>query len=156
MDAESVRQFGIDDDKKGFYVRLDDAKSKMAPPAGAKCFERHGEALRRSDGNLEQIGILRPWLPPDFRFDITEKQRVEILRYVNECWMRESPLALQARGRKFAEIIPAKFSYVTRVHARALLDEWFRDGVVANEKIRGNANRHGLRVTKTEILKTKF
>ena len=93
MDAESVRQFGIDDDKKGFYVRLDDAKSKMAPPAGAKWFERHGEALRQSDGNLEQIGILRPWLPPDFRLDITEKQRVEILRYVNECWMRERPLA---------------------------------------------------------------
>jgi len=70
----------------------------MASPAGAKWFERHGEALRRCDGNLEQIGILRPWLPPDFRLDITEKQRVEILRYVNECWMRESPLALQARG----------------------------------------------------------
>ena len=76
MDAESQRQFGIDDDKKGFYVRLDDAKSKMAPPAGAKWFERHGEALRRSDGNLEQIGILKPWLPPDFRLDITEQQRV--------------------------------------------------------------------------------
>ena len=93
MDAESQRQFGVDDDKKDFYVRLDDAKSKMAPPAGAEWFERHGEALRRSDGNLEQIGILRPWLPPDFRLDITEKQRIEILRYVNERWMRERPLA---------------------------------------------------------------
>ena len=106
MDAESVRQFGINDDEKGFYVRLDDAKSKMAPPGSAKWFERHGEPIRRSDNYLEQIGILRPWTPPDFRLDITEKQRIEILRYVNECWMRERPLAQQAKGRKFAEVIP--------------------------------------------------
>jgi hypothetical protein len=126
----------------------------MAPPAGAKWFERHGEALRRSDGNLEQIGILRPWLPPDFRLDITEKQRIEILRYVNECWMRERPLAQQAKGRKFAELVPAKFEFITKQHARYLLDEWFREGIVANEKMSGKGNIHGLRVIKHDLLKT--
>ena len=156
MDNDSQRQFGIDDDAKGRYVRLDDAKSKMAPPSGAKWFQRHGEAMRRSNGDVEDIGILKPWLPPNFRLDITETQRNEILRYVQECWMRERPLALQARGRKFAKIIPAKFSYVTRAHARALLDEWFRDGVVANESLGGRDKTRGLKVINSEMLKTKF
>ncbi len=70
--------------------------------------------------------------------------------------MRERPLALQARGRKFAKIIPAKFSYVTRAHARALLDEWFRDGVVANEGLGGRDKTRGLKVINSEMLKTKF
>ena len=70
--------------------------------------------------------------------------------------MRESPLAVQARGRKFAELIPNKFDFMTKQHARYLLDEWFREGIVANEKMSGKGNIHGLRVINHDLLKTLF
>ena len=156
MDNDSQRAFGIDDDAKGRYVRLDDAKSKMAPPSGAKWFQRHGEAMRRSNGDIEEIGILKPWQPPDFRLDITETQRNEILKYVHESWSRGQPLAQQARGRKFAELVPQKFPYATRAHARELLNEWLRDGVVANESLGDRGKTPGLKVISTGRLETKF
>ena len=95
-------------------------------------------------------------MPPDFRLNITEKQRIEILRFVNECWMRERPLAQQAKGRKFAEVIPNKFKFMNKQHARYLLDEWLREGVVAAEKMAGKANINGLRVINHDFLRTLF
>ena len=84
------------------------------------------------------------------------KQRIEILRFVNECWMRERPLAQQAKGRKFAEVIPNKFELMNKQHARYLLDEWFREGVVAAEKMAGKANINGLRVINHDFFRTLF
>ena len=156
MDNDSQRAFGIDDDARGRYVRLDDAKSKMAPPSGAKWFQRHGEAMRRSNGDIEEIGILKPWQPPDFRLDITETQRNEILKYVHESWSRGQPLAQQARGRKFAELVPQKFPYATRAHARELLNEWLRDGVLVTETLADRNKTQGLRVQNKTALETRF
>ena len=118
--------------------------------------QRHGEAMRRSSGDVEEIGILKPWQPPDFRLDLTETHRNEILKYVHERWSRGQPLAQQARGRKFAEVVPQKFPYATRAHARELLNEWLRDGVVANESLGDRGKTPGLKVISTGRLETKF
>jgi len=70
--------------------------------------------------------------------------------------MRESPLAVQARGRKFAKMVPNNFDFITKQHARYLLDKWFWEGIVANEKMSGKANIHGLRVINHDLLRTLF
>jgi len=70
--------------------------------------------------------------------------------------MRERPLAQQAKDRKFAEVVLNKFEFITKQHARYLLDEWFREGIVANEKMSGKANIRGLRVINHGLLRTLF
>ena len=112
--------------------------------------------MRRSNGDIEEIGILKPWQPPDFRLDITETQRNEILKYVHESWSRGQPLAQQARGRKFAELVPQKFPYATRAHARELLNEWLRDGVLVTETLADRNKTQGLRVQNKTALETRF
>ena len=70
--------------------------------------------------------------------------------------MRESPLAKQAKGRKFAEVVPAEFDFITKQHARYLLDEWFSEGIVGNEKMGDRGGTRGLKVIKDDLLRTLF
>ena len=70
--------------------------------------------------------------------------------------MNEDPLALKAAGRKFIEEVPKEFAYMTRQHAKMLQQEWFKDGIIANEKMPGKANLNGIRVINSELAQTRF
>ena len=48
----------------------------------------------------------------------------------------------------------AKFDFITKQHARYLLDEWFREGIVANETLGDRRGTRGLKVINTDMLKT--
>jgi len=62
MSDKEAEAFDIDPQRKGWYVRVDDAKGNMsAPSKDAVWFERHSVELMQGD----YVGVLAPWAPPD-------------------------------------------------------------------------------------------
>lgn len=70
MSAEEAEGFGISEDDRQSYVRLDDAKRNLAPAARAKWFQlqsvnlnngTHGGPYPKGDN----VAAITPWAPPD-------------------------------------------------------------------------------------------
>jgi hypothetical protein len=62
MSDKEAEAFSIPFDRRGWFIRVDDAKGNMsAPSANAVWFERHSVELAQGD----YVGVLSPWTPPD-------------------------------------------------------------------------------------------
>lgn len=68
MSERDAGELGVAPDERRWYVRLDDAKASMSPPAErARWFRRVSVDLPRSAaalGPLDSVGVLEPWAPP--------------------------------------------------------------------------------------------
>ena len=70
MTAADAEKFGIDDDDRLGYVRIDDAKRNMAPPAKAKWYQLREVALGNTGINPlypagDKVVAIAPWTPPE-------------------------------------------------------------------------------------------
>lgn len=69
MSAEEAETFGIDDDDRLAYVRLDDAKRNMAPAAKAKWFRltqvQLGNTFDPAYPSGDNVAAIVAWKPPD-------------------------------------------------------------------------------------------
>ena len=69
MSATEAETFGIADEERLFYVRLDDAKRNMAPAASAKWFRLQPVALGNTFNpkypNGDSVAAIVPWKPPE-------------------------------------------------------------------------------------------
>lgn len=62
MSEKESEAFDIDPSRRGWYIRVDDAKGNMsAPSSDAVWCERHTVELAQGD----YVGVLAPWSPPD-------------------------------------------------------------------------------------------
>jgi len=62
MSEKESEAFDIDPSRRGWYIRVDDAKGNMsAPSSEAVWCERHTVELAQGD----YVGVLAPWSPPD-------------------------------------------------------------------------------------------
>ena len=62
MSEKEATSFDIDPARRGWYVRVDDAKGNMSAPATeANWYER--ESVELSNGDY--VGVMAPWSPPD-------------------------------------------------------------------------------------------
>jgi hypothetical protein len=62
MSEKESEAFDIDPSRRGWYIRVDDAKGNMsAPSSDAVWCERHTVELSQGD----YVGVLAPWSPPD-------------------------------------------------------------------------------------------
>ena len=69
MSEAEAEQFGIQDDDRLGYVRLDDAKRNMAPAAKARWFHlrsvKLGNTFDPTYPNGDSVGAIVRWQPPD-------------------------------------------------------------------------------------------
>jgi len=68
MSLKEAENFGITADRAGWYVRVDDAKGNMTPPAAhANWYERHSVRIDNGGPFTEgdSVGVMQPWTPPD-------------------------------------------------------------------------------------------
>ena len=87
----------IADEDKGWYLRLDDAKAKLAPPSGAQWFEREGIEIPRTIGS-EEVGALIPWEPPENPLHVTTATALQILNIIDSRWKAGKPFGKQGDG----------------------------------------------------------
>jgi hypothetical protein len=85
MSAKEAENFGITGDRAGWYVRVDDAKGNMTPPAEhANWYERHSVKLNNGGAFAEgdNVGVLQPWTPPDAFEGLTQAAIDRILNTI--------------------------------------------------------------------------
>ena len=84
MDEKDAKRFGIPDDRRKWYVRFDDAKLNLAPPAeSAIWYERHSVKLPNGEsiGVLEHVDLARV---TDGDEDVPSKLLQYLVEYVRE------------------------------------------------------------------------
>ena len=143
-DADTL---GIAEADKKKFVRLDDAKGKLAPPAGALWFERVG--VNMPYGLMgEEVGVL---VPHGFDGDTTlvaPSAATLILAEIDRRWREGAPLSGAAQSpRCVVPLMVRRFGLGAKT-AQRLLAEWLTEGIVANEMFDSVGKAKGLRVVK--------
>src|SRR6185369_11961445 len=69
MSEAEAEQFGVSEDDRLGYVRLDDAKRNMAPASKARWFQLRSAKLGNTSNptypNGDSVGAVVAWTPPD-------------------------------------------------------------------------------------------
>jgi hypothetical protein len=149
MSPEDAEKLNIPEHDRVNFLRLDDAKRKMAPAQSAKWFERYGEMMPY--GLIgEEVGVLVPVDQRDLdNTEISSWTATAILKKIDEAWKEGAPYSQHARATKryVVNMIMHEFN-MTRPTAKALLKDWLENGMVITEMCDTHANLQGLRVAK--------
>jgi hypothetical protein len=131
-------------DRKRF-IRLDDAKGKLAPPSGARWFEREGVTMPY--GLLgEQVGVLVPHSFEEAQQGgLTTFQAIEILKEIDQRWREGNPLSASPQSPRYVVPIMVRHGLSPKA-ARRLLADWIANGLVAIEVLDSHSKVKGLRV----------
>ena len=145
MNSKEAEKLGIADDDKGWYLRLDDAKAKLAPPSGAQWFEREGIEIPRQIGS-EEVGALIPWEPPENPLHVTTATALQILNIIDSRWKAGKPFGKQGDRSLLKWIM--KENSLTRLAVKNLLHQWDENDVTAYEMFDTVRKMSGFRVNK--------
>ena len=138
MSAPEAEQFGIDDDSRLRYVRLDDAKRNMAPAAKAKWYHLQDVALGNTDvdplyPNGDRVAAITPWTPPENELDTAPSQDyAPVLEAIRD---GPSPGLLYTKsrrgdsGRWCGRVLCDAFQASDKEAAKRI-DQWFRSGLL--------------------------
>jgi hypothetical protein len=155
MSAEEAQAFGIQEDRRRLYVRVDSAKVNIAPPmAKAKWFRIVGVPLNNATElypNGDEVQTVEPWTPPDpwkgLGVDILNRILTEIdaglpdgNRYSN---------ASKANERAAWKVVKRHAPDKTEGQAREIIKAWVKNGVLIAEEYENPLTRKqvkGLRV----------
>lgn len=107
MSSEEAKKFGVEEDRERRLIfRVDLGKSSRAPAENATWFKLQSTSLGNStDGRpADDVGVVKPWRPPDPFDDITvdHLRRVQLL--VSEGSYRSSPQSKDWVGHAVAEV----------------------------------------------------
>jgi hypothetical protein len=150
-DAEAL---GIPADQRRWYVRLDDAKANMSPPAeAADWFKWVSVPLGNGGVNSlglevdgDDIGVLEPWAAPDMNAQVEMSVAMAILRDIDSRWRSGSPFA-QKGARSLRNFITSNYG-LSGAQAKRLVADWINNGMVASEIFDAKSKAAGLRVLK--------
>lgn len=143
-DAESL---GIAEADRKRFVRLDDAKGKLAPPSGAQWFERLGVCMPY--GLLgEEVGVLVPKQFDDGATAVSAHRATEILNAIDERWQSGNPFSASPQSDRYVVPMMVQRFGLAKKSARSLLADWVSNAMVRVEVYDTDAKAKGLRVLK--------
>jgi hypothetical protein len=130
------------------YIRLDDAKRKMAPANGARWFERYGVVMPYGKFG-EEVGVLLPREFNELKVNITTDAATDMLKDIDRAWASGLPYSNspQSSDRYVVNSLMRKFQ-MTRTGAKFLIKDWLVNGVVQIDTKDTHAKLRGLRVVK--------
>jgi hypothetical protein len=147
MSQEDGEKLNIAEDDRVNFVRLDNAKRKMAPSHGARWFQRYGVMMPYGLMG-EEVGVLIPHEIGDEKF-ITSSRIIEMLKTVHAAWDDRNPYSDSPRaiGRYLVHAMMRQMS-ITRMTALGLMKSWIMNGMIVNDLCDKHRNLRGLRVAK--------
>lgn len=137
MPEEEAVKLGIPVEKRHSYIRLDDAKSNMAPRA-EKANWFHLEPIKLHNEtqdypNGDTVTAIEPWTPPSAFDDMTDEQANEILDLIDEGPSPGSLFTSRAQGannsRWVGNIIMQQLG-VEKGPASMIVGTWFKNGLL--------------------------
>ena len=133
-DAEAAR-LGIEEADRRRYVRIDNAKNNLAPPAAsAQWIELRSVDLGNGSGispHGDKVGVAVPWSPPSAWDGITEEHARQIYNHVHKAGRcRASPAAKEWLGKKVIEICKLGDGKSAIARAKVLISEWVKNKIL--------------------------
>jgi hypothetical protein len=137
-DTEAVK-LGIDEAQRRRYVRIDDAKNNLAPPADkAQWIELVSVDLGNGSGIApegDKVGVATLWEPPSVWDGVTEDHMRAVHNLVHrDGGKRQSPQAAGWLGFDVIRICGFEDDAGGRAKAKTLLSKWVHTGVLRVEK----------------------
>jgi hypothetical protein len=145
MGSGDGETLGVSDIDRKKYIRLDDAKGKLAPPSGARWFQRVGVSMPY--GLIgEQVGVLVPHEFEQTQGIVTPSAATEILKEIDARWREGNPFSCSAQSPRYVVPLMVQRHGMTPRAARRLMADWISNGMVATERYDSDAKSRGLRV----------
>ena len=138
---------GVADADRRKFIRLDDAKGKLAPPTGALWFKREGVMMPY--GLIgEEVGVL---VPHSFEHEqksggVTSFTATKILKEIDQRWREGKPLSGSPQSPRYVVPMMVQTHGLGARAARRLLADWIVNGMVATEVFDSDSKAKGLRV----------
>jgi AAA domain len=151
MSSEEAKAFGISEELRKLYVRMDSGKVNIAPPSGkAKWFRLVGVRLDNGNEhypNGDEVQAAEPWTPPETWADLSNPLLNQMLTAID---------AGLADGTRYTDAGAAKERAAWRVvlkhapnksdaQAREIIKTWIKNGVLESRSYHNP-------VTRTDVL----
>jgi hypothetical protein len=137
MPEEEAERLGVAAEKRHSYIRLDDAKSNMAPKAEkAQWFHLAPVALGNGTPdypNGDTVTALESWRPPSVFQDVTSAQVNAVLDIIDQDFEPGILYAGTRRGpanRRWAGLVLTKRLDVTEGQAKQMIETWMKSGLL--------------------------
>ena len=138
---------GVSEADRKSFIRLDDAKGKLAPPTGALWFKREGVTMPY--GLIgEDVGVLVPHSFEQDRGIVRPSLATMILTDIDKRWREGNPMSGSPQSPRYAVSVMVQDYDLSPKTARRLLASWVTSGMVASHVFNTDSKARGLRVTK--------
>lgn len=107
MSADAAKSFGIADNERRSFVRIDDAKANLAPAAAARWFKLSSQAMGNGteDRPEDFVAVAETWSPPDAFDGITSRDLLKVQNAVHEKCLRENAQANEWVGHVIGPLL---------------------------------------------------
>ena len=138
MSKKDAEALDVPDEDKTRYVRLDDAKGNMSPPAqGTRWFQRKGILLPNADDKLglepDEVGVLEVWVPPDVDRSISRENARLILKEVEKRWNEQEPFSVAPQSPRYLGRHMMAELRINKLHAKSILEAWIATSVIVSK-----------------------
>ena len=147
MSADEARAFGIPQEDRKQYVRVDNGKVNLSRSGGAaQWFELIGVAIGNGNDrypNGDIIQVAKPWKPPEIWSDLPEVLLNKILDKIDEGMAdgeRYIDLA-SAKKRAAWPIVVGMAPHKTEEQAKQIIRAWLNSGVLVREDYHSEKDR---------------
>lgn len=141
-EAETV---GVSQEMKNWYIRIDDAKGNMSPPASkAVWLQRESVMLDNGDEfeHGDNVGVVAPWTPPD-AFDGISPDRARELLNTIEKGLNADVRYSKNKGKRWAgNVVVDGVLEVDETKAAIIIKTWVKSGVLFEDEYRNGETRH--------------
>jgi hypothetical protein len=134
MTEDEAKQFGIPEDERKSYVRLDKAKANLVRAMKARWFKLASVNLGNSDGEYmdgDDVQAIEQWDPPDTWFGITPDVNDAILDDINHGLpngRRYSKASNTSDDRKVWHVVQRHCMDKHEAQCREVIKHWFKNG----------------------------
>jgi AAA domain len=159
MTSEEAQTFGISEEQRRCFIRMDSAKVNIAPPAAhAKWFRLIGIPLGNATElypHGDTVQTVEPWVPPDIWKDLSIDALNRILTVIDNGLPDGNRYsdARSATDRAAWKVIVEHAPDKTEGQAREVIKTWVKNGVLVRYSYDNPATRKpvtGLRVDHTK------
>jgi hypothetical protein len=154
MSTDEAKAFGIKEDQRKSYVRMDSAKINITRHGKTKWFRLIGVRLGNATEmypNGDEVQTVEPWNPPETWADLSSDLLNKILTAIDSGLPDGNRYSdsHNAKERVVTEHAPQK----TEAQAREIIKTWVKNGVLEHEEYTNPITRHevkGLKVNATK------
>jgi len=147
MGQADGENLGVAEADRKKFIRLDDAKGKVAPPSGALWFERVGVMMPYGLMG-EEVGVLVPrsFEQSQGAGDVSTFTATKILKDIDQHWRDGNPFSAAPQSVRYVVPIMVQRHGMSAKAARRLLREWITNGMVTSEMFDSDTKSRGLKV----------